>query len=82
VNSVVSTESLRGVWCIEGMADRSEHDIVAGAVTQIVTVMRMSVLHPSSNAYVMTVVEASVHDMHRELTWTCRYSTNDEHVQS
>lgn len=29
------------------MADSSEHDIVAGAVTQIVTVMRMSVLHPS-----------------------------------
>ena len=64
------------------MADRSEHDIVAGAVTQIVTVMRMSVLHPISNAYVMTVVEAGVNDMHRELTWTCRYSTNDEHVQS
>ena len=40
------------------MADRSEHDIVAGAVTQIVTVMRMSVLHPSSNAYVMTVVRS------------------------
>ena len=36
----------------------------------------------TSNAYVMTVVEASVNDMHQELTWTCRHSTNDEHFQS